>query len=56
MILNIVVKLTEICKSIEELELIVIVRNNNYGIIKLIETRGLHWPLFYNPARPALEN
>jgi len=36
---NIVAKLTDICKSIKELELIVKVRNNNYGIIKLIETQ-----------------
>ena len=36
---NILVGLTEICKSIKELKLIIEKNNNNYGIIKLIETQ-----------------
>ncbi|GBC30857.2 hypothetical protein GLOIN_2v1777651 [Rhizophagus irregularis DAOM 181602=DAOM 197198] len=36
---NILVELTEICKSIKELELIIEVQNNNYQIIKLIKTQ-----------------
>ncbi|PKK62279.1 hypothetical protein RhiirC2_855783 [Rhizophagus irregularis] len=36
---NILVELTKICKSIKELELFTEVRNNNYEIIRLIETQ-----------------
>ncbi|GES74654.1 hypothetical protein GLOIN_2v1777651 [Rhizophagus clarus] len=36
---NILVELTEICKSIKELELIIEVQNNNYQIIRLIKTQ-----------------
>ncbi|CAB4435110.1 unnamed protein product [Rhizophagus irregularis] len=36
---NILAELTEICKSIKELELIIEVQNNNYQIIKLIKTQ-----------------
>jgi hypothetical protein len=36
---NILVGLTEMCKSIKELELFIEARNNNYGIIRLIETQ-----------------
>ncbi|RGB28391.1 hypothetical protein C1646_767877 [Rhizophagus diaphanus] len=36
---NVLSGLTEICKSIKELELFINVHNNNYGIVKLIETQ-----------------
>ncbi|RIA92270.1 hypothetical protein C1645_820966 [Glomus cerebriforme] len=35
---NVLTGLIEMCKSIKELELFINVKNNNYGIIKLIET------------------
>ncbi|PKC08371.1 hypothetical protein RhiirA5_500021 [Rhizophagus irregularis] len=35
---NVLTGLVEICKSIKELELFIEIQNNNYGIVKLIET------------------
>jgi hypothetical protein len=36
---NILIKLTEACKSIKELKLFIEGKNNNYGIVKLIEAQ-----------------